>query len=196
MATKRITKKQRDADYALAREEKLNDLNKEYDEIELAWKELNWPITSFDREFSVGRKMEEWERTRLNVPSGKYQDFQKVRAVYQQHFVKYLQECCPDILDELRILVPCFKRLFGEERDKYQVLFDKDKTLFLIDLQSSLGTAINHYVEFFPHLSYRSSVNGTWTFRHDFFWGESLGVLAVLPHISCRCPQRKTARSY
>lgn len=175
----RKSQKQRAHEHAEARAAKIPELEGDFEEYKRLCAEIGWPFPG-DKESFIARKLAEWENEQVIVPTGRYQDDEKICAEYQMHFIKYVQECCPEVLDELRDSVPDFRTLFGEDRDKFHVLFDPYKTMFLFDLLSSLESLVNHRIRVFPKLAFRSPITARQTFRQDFRWGESYGPLLVL----------------
>lgn len=177
-STRKKTKKHRELERAKAREEKRAELVEEYKELQKLVAEFKWLQRLPDEEIWVNRKLEEWDRQQLKDASGKYQDELKISSEYQQHFAKYMQECCPKVFEELRVLTTYFERLFGEDRDKFHFVFDRFKNEFLFDLQTDLDKAITSCVfKKYDFLRFRTRIDDYKTFRFDFYWGEYRPVL-------------------
>ena len=180
MAAKpKVTKKQLQLDQEKTRQTKIEELSAEYRDIIDGAAEIGWSFPEAEDSF-ISRGLARWERSQPKFLSGRYQDQDKIRAEYQMHFLRYLQECCPEILEDLRPLNQYFHTIFNANRERFNILYDGIKIEFLYDLQSSIETAINHFLPFYPHLRFESPITRFRTFKYDFRWGENLGTLLFL----------------
>lgn len=130
---------------------------------------FNWSSLPTLEQF-VEEKLNEWDYEQLKIPSGKYQDKKKIASTYQQKFVEYMRELCPQVIEELREFTPYFERLFGEQKDKYIYIFDNGKGEILFDLKSSLDSKINFFLIKDNFLQLGQNDNQNW--RIDYHWGE------------------------
>lgn len=100
------------------------------------WKESGvdswYEFDSFE-EF-VEKKLNKWDEQQLKIPTGKYQDRQKVISNYQQKFVEYIRQLCPKVIKELREFVPYFDSLLGRKK--------KNTLIFLTDIRMKSSTSI------------------------------------------------------
>ncbi len=120
---KQLTRKQRENALSVEREKMQKLFVAEYQESKKIYGKRGWGSIDENKESYVERKIQEWEREQLKVPSGRYKDPLKIQSEYQCHFAKYIQECSPNVFEELRILTSSFDKLFKEDRDKFHVLF-------------------------------------------------------------------------
>lgn len=174
------TVKQRNLELAKEREVKRREFVKEHREMRKVAKEFGWPGRLSNQESFVNRKLEEWDRAQLKVPSGKYQDRSKIDSEYQRHFAKFIQECRPEVFEKLRPLTHYFDELFADDREKFLLVFDRYKTEFLFNLQSSLESSINYSLIEIWYLTFRSHGRDWRDYRYDYQIGENQGVFLFL----------------
>lgn len=126
----------------------------------------------------VDRRMNDWEQNLPYYPSGRYQDKQRIVAEYQKHFVMAVQEFCPEVFDELRELVPLFKRLFGSDIDGFHRLFDIRLGEFLNHKGFEIGNSINADLD--PYIQFGIFGPNFERFSNDYRVGQTKGVLIIL----------------
>lgn len=68
---------------------------------------------------------------------------QRTLAEYRLHFAKSAKELCPEVFEELRDMVPLYKRIFGDDKDGFHRIFDIRKNEYLRRIRSDLDVAIN-----------------------------------------------------
>jgi hypothetical protein len=163
------SKKQRDQERELLREEKKGEFETLYEERKKFFKEINWFRPNDSLQEFVNKELDKWEQQQLKIPTGKYRDEKKDVSIYQQKFVEYTRQLCPQIIEELREFVPYFDRLFGEQKDKYIDIFGRYKDE-IFDLDSSLDNEINYFLikEYF--LRFRPNSYREW--NYDYTWGK------------------------
>ncbi len=134
----------------------------------------------------IERELEKWEIQQPQLPliiSGKYNDQEKIVTTYQQRFVDFIGEFCPDVIKELKELLPCFDMFWGETINGYSSLFEWHQLDNLFDLDNSLDLFINSLLissnnTFYPLLQFRPKKHKT--YRHDYKWGEYRVLLNFL----------------
>ncbi|HEV7701286.1 MAG TPA: hypothetical protein VGO43_13725 [Pyrinomonadaceae bacterium] len=150
------------------------------------WKRDSEELFGDDSRFAVDvdrcveQKLEQWHRSRLQAPTGKYRDEARLRAQYQRSFMFYVQQDFPHVVDELRSILPVFQAFFGEHADLYNEIFNRwlIEPFFDIDetfthlMESALDI---HVLDFRPN---RYGIRGT--FRQDYLWGEYRPLLIFL----------------
>lgn len=159
----------------LERERQLAEKRKEFEAEYYDTKKL-WEKIGFDKEFPleplekhIESKSKEWLENQLKIPSGIYQDLNKICSEYQQKFMEYTCKLCPAMIEELRQFTSLFDELFGEKREKYSEIFNFYRQE-IFDLNYSLGNEINYsiidnrFLEFDP---FRDN-----NFDYSFRWGE------------------------
>lgn len=166
------SKRQIDQEYEIERDKKTKEFEAEYYRQKefLARDEIfNWsPLPTLEQ--FVEEKLKAWDDEQLKIPSGKYQDKKKTASTYQQKFVEYVRQLCPQVFEELREFTPYFERLFGEQKDKYIYIFDNGKGESLFDLKSLLDSKINYFLIEDNFLQLNQNDNENW--RIDYHWGE------------------------
>lgn len=170
--TRRIkSKKQLDREREIEREEKKKEFEALYYVQRKVWKESGLDMWyEFDSlEEFVAKKMDGWESRQLKIPSGKYQDEERIISNYQQKFAEYVKQLCPEIFDELREFVPYFDNILGEQKDKYLDIFSSYKNE-IFDLDCILQNKINYSVIKDSFLKFRPNYQQNW--RFDYQWGE------------------------
>jgi hypothetical protein len=171
MTRKDKSKKQREREHQLAREEKKKEFEKLYYAEKKRWKEIgfdSWYEFDSLEEF-VAKKLDEWESRQLKIPSGKYQDEKRIVSNYQQKFAEYIRQLCPQVFEELRELVPYFDNLFGEQKNKYIDIFSNYKHE-IFHLDCSLQSEIDYSIIKDDFLEFRPNHQQNWGF--DYTWGE------------------------
>ena len=154
----------------IEREKVKAELEAQFGEIE---KECN--ESGISEKFFVEVNLERWEKHQpLNI-TGHYQDPEKIKSIYQQRFVEFTRRLCPNVIDELRALVPHFEKNFGANSDQYFSLFYWFETDFLDDANILLDrylSSLLHETEkpLFPFLEFRPHRGNN--FRNDYKWGE------------------------
>lgn len=176
------SKKQRELELEAARAEKKEELILECGQSRKILEDMGWieGPEGFDEEACVERKLKEWEETQRLDPTGKFQDRRKIESEYQYHFARYIQECCPNVIEELRHLSPLFSSLFGDDKNKFHIIFDPLKTEFLFGLQDSLQSTINFSVLKHRFLSFRPGGRDINAFRYDYHAGENRALWLFL----------------
>jgi hypothetical protein len=153
----------------LEREKKKKEFENEYYEVKKIYEARGFNLR---HEFEtldeyLERKLYEWERQQPKIVTGKYQDRLKIVAAYQQKFVEFTRQLCPEVIEELRAFVPYFDNLFGENKDRYNFIFDSH-SLDIIYLNNSLDTYINslksNSILAFRPENYKN-------LRNDYKWG-------------------------
>lgn len=172
--------KERNRQLAKERDEKRKQFVKEHREMVRVAKEFEWPLRPPNQESFVKRKLEEWDRAQLKTPSGKYQDRSRIDSEYQRYFATFIQECRPEVFEHLRPLAKYFDALFADDREKFLLVFDRYKTEFLFNLQSSLESTITHSIIKIWWLPFRSHGRDWRDFRYDYRIGENEGVFLFL----------------
>ncbi len=171
MKRKAKSKKQRELEREFEREGKKKEFQELYNAEKGFWKENgldSWYEFDSLEEF-VAKKLDEWERLQLQIPSGKYQDEKRIVSNYQQKFAEYVKQLCPEIFEELRELVPYFDKLFGEQKDKYIDIFSNYKDE-IYDLDCAFQDKINYSIIKGGFLKFRPNHHQNW--RFDYSWGE------------------------
>ena len=176
----RKSKKQLERERELVREEKKKEITELYYVRKKRWEELGLdlscgPFRSLE-EF-VKKELDKWEDEQLKIPTGKYLDTKKVTSIYQQKFVEYIRQLCPQVIEELREFVPHFERLFGEKKEKYLDIFSRFK-MEIYDLDNSLDSKINYFI--IKHNFLRFRPNKYHDYRYDYVWGEHRLLLHFL----------------
>ena len=174
----RKSKKELKRDAELELQEKREQFTEEHRKLVQDAKDLAWPLSFVPNlEEYVSRKLDEVEQRRVRIPTGKYQDPQKLQAEYQQKFFLYIQELCPEVIDELRELLPNFIHVFGEDSGKYNEIFHSHK-MELFDLDYSLENSINHLLAGLRGIRFNEDKSNT--YRYDYPWGEYSLVLNIM----------------
>jgi hypothetical protein len=173
---RRESKKRLDEQLVSDRNAKRKDLEAEYDGLQVTAEEINWPWGLSSKKEWVDQKLQFWEGSYPKKPFGKYQDLECVTARYQQAFVLQIQLACPEILEELREMVPGFGEVFGPDGANFNKLLDREKGQ-LLDFDFSFEQRVNWIlqtpgVEFRPFRSMH--------FRYDHPWGEYRLPLTLL----------------
>ncbi len=171
MPNKRQTAKKRQRELELKREEKRKEFEKQYHEKKERWEKYGLD-SLYELDFLesfIGKKLDEWDSQQLKVPTGKYQDRKKILSTHQQKFVEYIQQLCPSVIEELRAFVPLFDKLFGENKDKYIDIFNRDKgEIFALDY--SFNQTVNYSILRTKFLEFRPDRRKN--FSYDYHWGE------------------------
>lgn len=171
MKRKIKSKKQLDRERKLKREEKKKEFERQYYVEKKAWMESgldSW--YEFDSlEIYSEQKLNEWDSQQLKIPTGKYQDTEKIISTFQQKFVEYTRKLCPQVIEEIREFVPFFDSLFGEQKDKYLDIFNTSN-LEVFDLELLLDNSINHSIIKNNFLGFRPNKYQDW--QYEYNWGE------------------------
>jgi len=125
----------------------------------------------------VEEKLQEWENQQPLIITGKYKDDEGTEAIFQQKFVEYFVKLYPKTIEDLRELAPHFDKLFKENKDSYNVIFNWHKNE-LFNLNQSLdGEILSSIIECrflgYDSLSYKN-------FRYDYKFGQFRLLFQVL----------------
>lgn len=179
MKIKKVNQKQLRLERARLLAEKRKAAEAQYHVEFAAWKECglqeHFPFEALEE--WVERECEEWQEAQLNVPFGKYEDWKKIVAEYQQRFIQYICELCPNVFDELRQFVSLFDELFGEDKEKYNAIFNSN-SMEIFELESSLRIKLRHHLLNDKFLEFRA--NNTYDYDHSNLWAEFEILFALL----------------
>jgi len=136
----------------IAREIRKKELAAEYDEQEntarshgAEWLRLFRQLKP-TREWFIDRGLEKWDEEQPVIVMGRFQDNTKALSTFQQRFMDCVRICFPDVIEELKELLPYFERFFGENRKAYDGIFERNG----IDLWS-----VNEELETFLYIGTR-----------------------------------------
>ena len=179
MKRKTKSKKQLDRERELERNKKKAEFEKQYKKEKKEWEEsglASWHQFDSLKTF-LEKKLNEWESSQLKVPTGRYQDEERIVSNYQQKFIYYVGQLCPNVIEELREFLPYLERLMGEQKDKYIDIFDTHKMEFF-DLETLLDSKINYSIIKDNFLKFRPDKYQN--YRYDYQWGEYRLLLLFL----------------
>jgi hypothetical protein len=173
---KRESRKRLDEQLERDRNARRKELETEYDGLQATAEEINWHWGLSSKKEWVDQKLRLWEGSYPKKPFGKYQDLERITARYQQTFVLEIQKGCPEVLEELRQIVPDFVEAFGPDGANFNKLLDRERGQ-LLDFDFSFEQRVNWILQT-PGVEFRPlrSVH----FRYDHPWGEYRLPLTLL----------------
>lgn len=117
----------------------------------------------------IDKKLKEFDEAQPKIPQGKYRDDELLINKYQEHFMRYIQELCPEVLDELNSLSTNFQLLFNDPNE-----IDHSKDHYLDCFDSIYHRLIQ------PFFSLGRAINYQPRYRSDFLWGNYLPLIGLL----------------
>lgn len=162
MCKKKPTVKQRNLQQAIAREAEERRLLEEFESEDSEFLTELLKLTNTSKEQWFERRLKEWDDKQLKVPTGQYQDSNRIFFTYQQKFVEMIRELVPKAIEELRDLVPDFKFLFNKNNEKYlDVFFELRVRLFTFN-------------------SYLRNVAPYRPYDDQYYWGELEFLISLI----------------